>query len=284
MALSREALIQLALEQWHEDSTKFLLATCLVGLWYAAVTSAKGKSEATLVGLYFALTWLIAIVTSLNSGAGNNYYLEPRAACALALPFGISAFAQFWNRTALPVRVFLFAAVLLSFGLQPLMWISAISRARQDQQATKAIAQTVRGRKVLSTESYFAALSSEPEMLDPYLITQLEMRGRWSSEPILRKVSENQYDLVVFRLMDGKVKPWHGYFHFDDAITAAIEDNYAPFCANAKFLLLVPNSRSSLTDRTDAQIAGCRRISSAAELGVKQTPRQRGWLFAFSYP
>jgi hypothetical protein len=97
------------------------------------------------------------------------------------------------------VRVFVNAVVLLAFVLQPIMWIQIMVTAGRDQKAIKAIARTISDKKVLSTDSYFAALSSEPEMLDPYLMTQLEKRGYWSSDPILSKVSAQQYDFVIFR-------------------------------------------------------------------------------------
>ncbi|PYX05389.1 MAG: hypothetical protein DMG88_21690 [Acidobacteria bacterium] len=262
VAASFGGFVFLNQQEWRQDSTKFLFAICFTGLWYGA--KKREEPQGILVGLYLVLTWLIAVTTSFNSGADNNYYLEPRVACALVVPFGVSALQPFWRRIA-PVRAFMNAVVVLAFVIQPIMWIRTIVKATRDQSTTKGIARIVSGRNILSTDSYFAALSSEPEMLDPYLVTQLEKRAYWSSDPIVRKVNAQQYDFVIFRTPQGKIRPYHDEFFFDRALMSAIQQNYVPVCTSSKHLVLLPINRPSGTSAADLEEAGCRQAIGALD-------------------
>ena len=138
-------------------------------------------------------------------------------------------------------------------------------KATRDQSTTKGIARIVSGRNILSTDSYFAALSSEPEMLDPYLVTQLEKRAYWSSDAIVRKVNAQQYDFVIFRTPPGKIRPYHDEFFFDRALMTAIQQNYVPVCTSSKHLVLLPINRPSGTSAADLEEAGCRQAIGALD-------------------
>jgi hypothetical protein len=263
---SRQGVFSLLTMEWQRDATKLLLAFCLTGLAYPILAGIEHRKEA-LLGLYLGLSLLIGVVTSFNSGASSNYYLEPRAAAMLIVPLGIWNLAQFWPRAPLAFRIFASAVVLFAFIMQPLSWFRLFAQIRQEGNDVRAIVPAVSGNHVLSTDSYLAALGKDPEMLNPYLVTQLEARGHWSSRPLVDSIMEQKYDVVVFGVEGGHVEDWRGQPRFNRPTMHAIGANYVPFCANNRYLVMVPSHRPGPPGLQQALKAGCQHTDSASWLG-----------------
>jgi hypothetical protein len=264
VAASRQGLLSLIVLEWARDTTKLLVVICLTGLGYALLARNHRLSEALLLGFYLVGSLFIALVTSINSGANLNYYLEPQAAGLLALPLGLWTLAQFWNRAPFPLQLFALVVALFAFVMQPLNWIKVLGQIRKEQAATTPLVPAVKNKRVLSDDSYIAALGKDPQVLDPYLVTQLEAKGKWSSQRVIENLKEQKYDLVIFRVEENHIQDWHGLPHFNREVMKAVESDYVPYCSNYRFVVFVPAQQFVPTALQQATGTGCRRTYDAA--------------------
>ena len=259
VALSRSVAWNLIKHEWYTPAFKLLTLSCCVGLWVAFREVSPRGDRARLVALYFATTWLIAAASSMNTGASFNYYLEPHVAIVLALPFAMHILIRDWSGVAKPVRMFLIAITAVTLLEQASTWRYAWP-GNQGQASAAAIRDLVIGTRVLGTESYFSSLGRQPELLDPFLSHQLELRKHWSSAPILKEINDQQYDYVIFRLDNGKVLPYNGYFCFSKSVTDALAQNYEALCQTAEYLILVPKQRRIKAEFRNLYNTGCDRV------------------------
>jgi hypothetical protein len=91
---------------------------------------------------------------------------------------------------------------------------------------------TVSGRRLLSTSSDVALLSSTPEMPDPFLNGTLELRGGWNSAPIAAQIDAGVYDLIVIKAgeTENHQSDYRGIRKWSGGMWGALQKTYGPAC------------------------------------------------------
>jgi hypothetical protein len=76
-------------------------------------------------------------------------------------------------------------------------------------------------------------LSTIPEIPDPYLNSQLELRGRWDASPVVAQIDTAAYDLIVIGKGDeanNKNGGYRGIRLWSDAMWKALRRTYTLAC------------------------------------------------------
>ena len=257
---SRSGWLGLITQQLANDTTKLVLLFCLIALIPSSLPNTRVRPEIRLIALYFALCWIIALLTCSNSGADLNYFLAPQSAGMLLIPFGAMNLMQAWPRTPIVIRRFVLLTVVFACALLPLSWFHVLSQLKVNASGAQALLPALAKSHTLSDSSYLTAVGKEPELLDPYLSAQLEISGKWSSEPILDSLSKERYDLVIIRLEQGSMPDFHGQPHFSPKVTRGIDENYQPFCKSRVLLVMVPLRRTLSPDLQQGVSTGCEQM------------------------
>ncbi|MCU1310098.1 MAG: rane protein of unknown function [Candidatus Angelobacter sp.] len=234
--------IQAAGHEWL-DFAGLVIPICLLGMaqqyrtWNLQNIHVLRPFGLDSISLYFVIAWGIGLLASVNSGSDSNYYLEGYVATSLALPFALSSLTKAFGGTGrLLLALILIAGMAITV---PAHWFTRWPRKTSE---TSSLATLVRGKTVLSDNSYIAVQSRRPEMLDPYLNHAFERYGGWSPKPIWEKIEHHSYDFVVIGQQDERIVRWHGFTHFSDSILKRIEREYQLVCFTPNAAVFVPNS------------------------------------------
>ncbi len=216
----------------------FYLALIALGTPGAILLWRRNVPRFRVLALYCGFAWLFGLFTIQNVGGADNYLLEGWAALSLLSAFTLDECRRSWETIPESVRV---ALVLFLFLTVP--W-QAVSCMHLDLEAVDHdVLALVHGRRVFSDVPYVAAQSADPELLDCYTTTQLELHGRWSSLPIQNQLKQGWFDLVILHYASGKSDvTYRGYPYLSRDIKMAIESRYRPLCVlkGGALILLVP--------------------------------------------
>lgn len=166
-------------------------------LWW---TSRAIRGVPSPIALYAPLALLVATSVG-NAGSSVNYFLEPIAACALAVPFAWRALAARVRLPALLASVQLVALLHWpnTFGTEYLFFPPhGRTPTVQDLAAGAEVDAAVRAepRAVLAEPAGFAVRNGRPVYVQPIDLRAEAALGRWRAEPLLRAV-EAEFGLVV---------------------------------------------------------------------------------------
>ncbi len=191
------------------------------------------------LALYCGFAWLFGFFTILNVGGAENYLLEGWLALSLASALTLDEWRLRWEAIPGAVRYPLVLFLLLTVPWQTLDCLH-LGDAAVDQD----VLTLVRGKRVLSDQPYLAVQGADPELLDSYTTTQLELHGQWSSRPIQDQLRHRWFDLAILRLVNGSIYvTYRGYPYLSREIITAIGSRYKPLCVlkGATLVLFVPN-------------------------------------------
>ncbi|HEX2721776.1 MAG TPA: hypothetical protein VHM24_02580, partial [Gemmatimonadaceae bacterium] len=151
-----------------------------------------------------AASWMIAGLTAAQVGANINYFAEPLLLSSVAAGKGLHAVHTRFSRRRWLLTAF---AMVLAVGWfiptlrnEQRVFRKALEQrqiARYRRGPWDRFASAVSGQRVLSTIPAISVLGVSPEMPDPFLNSVLEMRGKWSSRPIVESLNRGRYDVVV---------------------------------------------------------------------------------------
>jgi hypothetical protein len=227
-----------------------------------------------LIAVYFVLAWLTGFYTSMAPGANTNAFLEAWIVTAICAPFAVSDLAQSWSTTPMTARVVILLLWTGTMLVDLDSWRTVMSVR---PSGYGALAQAVRGRRVLSDIPYVAAHSSQPELLDPSVNHYLELAGQWSPQPVLQELHRGGFDYAVVGLSGNRARQWRGLTIFSTSILAQIERDYRPLCVAERFAIYAPRS-SAVADiaKTEFTKAGCRtRLPSDPAIELLGHPQPR---------
>lgn len=178
-----------------------------------------------LLAIYFALAWLQSLPLLLHIGSNYNILLEPWVASAMLAAVAV-------NKVAASGRIPGGAALALAGGL---LLAHGIYRAvRPPGPDTlldfSSLRRVVAGRRVLTDNSYLAARSADPVMLDAYFNHILEENGRWDSGPIREQLERGDFDLVLLTVHGRFLRRWRGLVFFSPAMLKQIGNTYRLVC------------------------------------------------------
>jgi hypothetical protein len=193
---------------------------------------------------YSAIALAVAMLTSLQAGAGAYYYLEPAFAAVPLAVRGVLCLRRLPRRHA---DVLLASALALVAAGLPLR-LQHLHRALVYQPAmmagqeslTNTLATIVGTRRLFSTIPQFALLDPEPALVEPYLLAYLRRLGRLDGAPVIARVQRAEFDLAFTATI---ARSWRDVPHIDPSVHRALETAYEPFCALGMVLVHLPRVR-----------------------------------------
>src|SRR5262249_45732776 len=103
------------------------------------------------------------------------------------------------------------------------------------------LAQDALGRKhIFSTLSRLALVDPAPAVTEPYLLSYMERLGKFDPQPILERVRNGEFDVVITAM---RSQSWRGIPRVSPDLHRAIEASYTPLCTMLGALLHLPRSR-----------------------------------------
>lgn len=221
----------------------FLDAVCQPVAPFAAMGALlairKRASDSLLLLCYCSAAWLVAILIDPQAGGTINYFWEPLVASAVLAGPGLCEFQSKVSRTPTMVKGMVFVLLLWAFIpmlREQLAYLTLcrtnISQYHARKARWEAFVSTVSGRRLLSTSSDVALLSSNPEMPDPFLNGTLELRGGWNSAPIAAQIEAGVYDLIVIKAGEAEnhQDDYRGIRKWSMGMWGALQKTYGPAC------------------------------------------------------
>jgi hypothetical protein len=95
------------------------------------------------------------------------------------------------------------------------------------------------GYHIFSTVPRLALLDPAPVLTEPYLMSYLERVGKFDPQPILERIRNKEFDLVITA---SRRVSWRGVPHIAPDLRRAIEESYVPQCTILGALVQVPRA------------------------------------------
>lgn len=224
-------------------------------------TAWRADSRWGLLTLFGLVSFSIAALTDIQVGGNVNYFYEALFATVPAAVLGVRQLT-FW--AVQRVGVALFVTVLFAFYfflpsakiLYTHMYSeSEAARIRSKNQQIQKVEDALRGRHIFSTVPRVALLDAEPALMEPYLLTYLERLGKFDPAPILRRIRDGEFDVVI---TSSQPESWRGIVHIPPNLRDAIMASYRAHCVYSNYLLYVPSRRQeNNTLESDLARIGC---------------------------
>jgi hypothetical protein len=205
-----------------------------------ALLAIKKRAPGSLLLLcYCSAAWLVAILIDPQAGGTINYFWEPLIASAVLAGPGLWELQSNVNRTSTMVKGMVFVLLLWAFVpmlREQLAYLTLCHTNISQYHARKArwesFVSTVSRRRLLSTSSDVALLSSTPEMPDPFLNATIELRGGWNSAPIAAQIEAGAYDLIVIKAGEAENHQYdyRGIRIWSEGMWGALQRAYEPAC------------------------------------------------------
>ena len=239
-------------------------------IWFCRRWLRSGSSPRTLGGLYCIASWLIAAFTLMNPGGNVNYLLEPWTISSVLFAVAISELP--------PLEVSRRWAVLALCTVIGVGGAVHAIRVGSDRSLTddSALASVAAHRKVLSDDPYIGAHDERPELLDPFLMSQLQSAGRWDDRRIHDQLQQQQFDLVALTTYNDKLREYRKHPFVSPPLLSEILASYSPFCETPgqgpkhfeRVLVLLPKRGVDAQLAGELQRSGCTPPSDAMRLRV----------------
>jgi Dolichyl-phosphate-mannose-protein mannosyltransferase len=199
----------------------------------------RRATDSLLLLCYCSAAWLMAILIDPQAGGTINYFWEPLVVSAVLAGPGLCELQSKVSRTPTMVKAIVFVLLLWAFVpmlREQLAYLTLcrtnISQYHARKARWEAFVSTVSGRRLLSTSSDVALLSSTVEMPDPFLNSTLELRGGWNSAPMAAQIDAGVYDLIVTK--DGEAEnhkdDYRGIRKWSAGMWGALQKTYGPAC------------------------------------------------------
>ena len=200
----------------------------------------------TLLFLFALISFVIAELAAIQAGANINYFFEALLALVPAAVLGILRLI-YWARQRIGVAAFLSAVILFHFlpltvlDLYQTLWLRRSSQEVEHWNAQFRNAQNVlSGYHIFSTVPRLALLDPAPVLTEPYLMSYLQRIGKFDPQPILERIRNKEFDVVITR---SRRESWRGVPHIAPDLRRAIEESYVPQCTMLGALVQVPRPR-----------------------------------------
>jgi hypothetical protein len=223
----------------------------LVALLGVGLSWRKEKYRTVLLALGIGSISNLAALA--NTGGNTNYLILPWLLMAVMAPAGLAGI-EAWARRS----------VILPLGLTALGGLLLIHNANVllPKLPPNLDTYNVDKLKMLSALPYLELRSREPQLLDPYLYHQFSLQNVWSMAPIVQRIDEEEYDLIVISGSDGPADSefrvsYRGTSGWGADTLGPMMSHYRVLCEVPSFLALVPRNRPGAVREKDiARIFG----------------------------
>lgn len=217
----------------------------------AGLSWRKEKYRAILLAVVFGC--LSNVGALAGAGGYSNYLILPWMLAVLLLPGGMAGIEAWARRSVLvPLGLALLGAFLLihQWNLLPKI-------------PTDLDTSSVNGIRMLTDTHYLELYSREPQLLDPIYYHQLFVENLWSFAPIVQKIDDEEYDLIMLWGSDGpassqfSVIGFRGFSGWGTETLGPMARHYRALCEVPEHIALVPRNRPvALQDKDIARIFG----------------------------
>jgi hypothetical protein len=216
-----------------------------------------------LLLLFSAVSFCIAALTALHSGANLNYFYEFLFSVTPLAVLGVlhlKANSREWTACSV-----LLAGVIGFYIVLPIvrdLWslrerISP-SYIRAANERTSLIRATFWGRHIFSTVPYVAILDPQPTLIEPVLFAYLQRVGKTDPTPVMKSLEHEEFAAVV---TDSHAWSYRGIDKISPALRSAIITAYAPHCEFEGLLVHLPRETKHSDDlRKKLDSIGCRPV------------------------
>jgi hypothetical protein len=157
------------------------LPLILLGLGGCVIARFSKSFRARSLIFYSVFAWAIGLFTMQNVGANINYLNEGWISFTLLAALTLDTLRRHWQEFSYTLQ-----QLMVVFLLATLPWQAArVFSPRQVVDDTDPrVMALVQGKRVFSDVPFLSTHGTDPELLDAYTTTQLELHGEWSSSPL----------------------------------------------------------------------------------------------------
>jgi hypothetical protein len=182
---------------------------------------------------FIAISWGVSALIALQAGGNINYFFEPLFAL---VPVGVVGLVRLLSWSKRNSAVALFNAVLFLFCLFPAEDLYAAVREGmfpryqseiQNDLLLRRVQSILQGKHILSTVPRIALMDPSPTLMEPYLFSYLQRLGKFDPKPILDRVRNQEFDLVITLAYAAS---WRSVPVVSADLRSAIATRYSPEC------------------------------------------------------
>lgn len=223
--------------------------------------------------VYNLIAWLVAMLTILQAGGGNNYFWEPLLVSAVLAGPVLFKLESSLSRSQILASAALLVLVVNSFFPTLRKDFLFLKQCRTDARERNlrkarwgAFVSVISGHRLLSTVPAVTVQSSVPEIPDPYLNSSIELRGGWSSKEVVAQLDAGVFDIIVIEWPEtGTPGSYRGVPFWTKNISDAVSRNYSLSCVFDGMEMWLPRNRFSPLLSPLSKI-GCQSASGQTEL------------------
>jgi len=216
-----------------------------------------------LVIIFCTAAFGVGALTSLQSGANQNYYFEYLFALIPLAVRGVLRFERLSANRALAGLVVLALALTVGARYRVAEVREAGNRpsnARVLDARIRLLSPVLATRRSMATVPWVAVLDAHPSLVEPYLLSYLTRLGRTSPTPLPAEIRTKAFD-AVFTATTAQV--YRGVPHIDGSLRDAIAATYVPYCVVGSVLAHLPEGSPPEATPLAAELraAGCRPLT-----------------------
>jgi hypothetical protein len=224
----------------------------------------RAGSRWGLLILFAVVSFSTAALTDIQAGGNVNYFYEVLFATVPVAVLGLRRLTA-WAGQRVGVGLFVTALFAFYFLAPTARDLYDHVRAgigpagiKTNNQNFQKIEDALRGQHIFSTVPRAALLDAKPALMEPYLLSYLERLGKFDPAPILRRIRDSEFDVVI---TPSKPESWRGIPHIGPDLRQAIMAAYRPHCVYSEYLLHLPSNRqgNSALEVALSRI-GCMRV------------------------
>jgi hypothetical protein len=213
-----------------------------------------------LILAFAATSFAVAGLTDLQAGGNINYFFEGLFALIPLAALGVLRMMAL-ARQRMTVGLFvaaLFAVHYLAPRAQELRYRleNPDTTVESRNQVFRAIERVLSGRRILSTVPGLALIDPRPPLTEPYLLSYLQRLGKFDPQPILERIRQKEFDVVITSVHPGG---WRGIDHVSPDLRNAIAASYRPQCILRGTLVHLPRNPGPVSSALAQDLAniGC---------------------------
>ncbi len=217
-----------ALRLIHRALTEPVVLLSLLGL---SCSKFDGWPRWTLITLFAITSFAFAWLADLQAGGNINYFFEGLFAL---IPLAVLGVLRLIVLAGQRITVGLFAAGLFAFQFLAPMTQQVRSQFRNPGVAVQSkndefrkVERVLSGQHLFSTVPRLALIDPTPALMEPYLMSYLHRLGKFDLEPILKRVRQAEFDVVITFVARRR---WRGVDGLGPELQAAILSAYRPQC------------------------------------------------------
>ena len=166
-----------------------------------------------LVAAFAAISAVLAGVLDLQAGGNINYFFEALFAAVPLAVLGLIRLVALARRQVV-IAVGAIAIFVVFFCVPRTSDAYGRLRARLEggsnsvasrNQAFRTLEQTLRGHRIFSTVPRLALFDPAPALTEPYLLTYQQRLGKFDPRPILERLHNSEFDVVITAALRGKL-------------------------------------------------------------------------------